>query len=161
MHKTLPTAVISKLERIQNEWLWKRYSFAKQRMIEKNGQDKLNERQLFHGTKSTTPDKIYQSEQGFDFRCSGETNMWGAGTYFAVNASYSNSYSYSLTQNDKQMFLADVLTGVAYKCQPDPKLKKPPQNHDSVTGHTNGSDIFVIYDLDQSYPEYLITYRST
>lgn len=161
MHKTLPTAVISKLERIQNEWLWKRYSFAKQRMIEKNGQDKLNERQLFHGTKSTTPDKIYQSEQGFDFRCSGETNMWGAGTYFAVNASYSNSYSYSLTQNDKQMFLADVLTGVAYKCQPDGTLKKPPQNHDSVTGHTNGSDIFVIYDLDQSYPEYLITYRST
>ena len=166
VYKTLPNATILKLERIQNEWLWKRYYFAKQRMIEKNGL--LNESKLFHGTSLTPPDKIYQSQQGFDFRCSGEMNMWGTGTYFAVNASYSDSYSHQLANNEKEIFLADVLTGVTCQCKPDSKLKKPPPKasgandgelYDSVTGHTNGSDIFVIYELDQAYPAYVITYK--
>ena len=89
-----------------------------------------------------------QSEHGFDFRCSSVSNMWGTGTYFAVKARYSDSNSHNLFTNLKQMFLADVLTGVAFKCPPDQTLKKPPQKpfsdgdlYDSVTGSTNGSNL--------------------
>ena len=137
----------------------------------------INEKQLFHGTSSTPPEKIFKSRQGFDFRfCS--NGMWGTGTYFAVIASYSDTkYAYR-SAGAKQLILAKVLTGETYRCSSDPSLKKPPvkkshvlsstssdtfvdELYDSVCGHKNGSDIFVIYDHEKAYPDYLITYDTT
>ncbi len=166
-HKTLPSTGIVSIKRIQNKWLWDRYSFAKQRMSERNA-GIVNEQMLFHGTRETPPEKIYNSEQGFDFRFSTK-GMWGTGTYFAINASYSQSYSYSTIQG-KQMILASVLTGETYRCPPDGSLKKPPikpRKHgsfedelfDSVSGQTKGSDVFIIYDHEKAYPYYLITFN--
>ena len=168
MHKTLPEAKVTKLQRIQNEWIWKRYAFTKQRMSEKNGESLVNEKYLFHGTGTTPPEKIYKAEQGFDFRYSSDDNLWGTGTYFAVNACYSDRYSYA-SGNERCMFLAYVLTGETCECKPDRQMRKPPckphckgnfenELYDSVTGHTNGSQIYVIYDNEKSYPAYLITY---
>ena len=171
VRKTLPSAQVVSVERIQNQWLWEKYHFSKQRMSEKY-EGIVNEKDLFHGTSSTPPEKIFKSEQGFDFRfCS--RGVWGTGTYFAVNASYSNNYAYT-TGAKKQMILAKVLTGETCQCNPDSSLKKPPvksrsklggsrntfedELYDSVKGHTNGSDIFVIYDHEKAYPAYLITY---
>jgi hypothetical protein len=31
--------------------------------------------------------------------------------------------------------------------------------HDSIKGHTNGSDVYMIYTNKKAYPEYLITYK--
>ena len=180
--ETLPSAKILKLERIQNQWLWEKHTFSKQRMAVKNRGD-VNEKELFHGTRSTPPEKIFKSEHGFDFRFASK-RMWGEGTYFAINAQYSNNYAYSVGDT-KQMILAKVLTGETYHSPPDGSLKKPPvksqlrgrhmysgssgdssgevfedERYDSVSGHTNGSDIFVIYDHDKAYPAYLITYKT-
>ena len=175
MLKTLPSAQIVKLERIQNQWLLEKYTFSKQRMTEKNKGD-VNEKELFHGTRGTPPEKVFKSEHGFDFRFSSH-GMWGEGTYFAVNAQYSDGYAYSLGDS-KQMILAKVLTGETYRCPPDSSLKKPPvkpsqprpdsssgevfedERYDSVSGNTNTSDIFVIYDHEKAYPAYLITYKT-
>jgi hypothetical protein len=55
---------------------------------------------LFHGSKSTKPDKIYESEEGFDIRFS-QGGMWGYANYFAVNASYSNEYATVYTTNQR------------------------------------------------------------
>ncbi len=165
-HKTLPGTRIVTIKRIQNKWLWDRYSFAKQRMSERNA-GRVNEQMLFHGTRGTAPEKIYKSEQGFDFRFS-SNGMWGTGTYFAVNASYSYNYSYSAGQY-KEMLLASVLTGDTHRCPPDGTLKKPPikprkadsfedELYDSVSGHTRGSDVFIIYDHEKAYPCYVISY---
>ena len=167
IHKTLPYRLITSIKRIQNKWLWDRYSFAKQRMAGRNG-GITNEISLFHGTGTTPPEKVYKSEQGFDFRFS-TSGMWGTGTYFAVNASYSDNYCYQLSHG-KQMILASVLTGETYRCPPDGSLKKPPikprkhgsfedERYDSVSGHTGGSDVFIIYDHEKAYPYYLITYN--
>ena len=171
VHKTLPSAQVVSVERIQNQWLWEKYHFSKQRMSEKY-EGIVNEKDLFHGTSSTPPEKIFKSEQGFDFRFC-YRGMWGTGTYFAVSASYSNNYAYT-TGARKQMILAKVLTGETFQCNQDSSLKKPPvksrsklggsrntfedELYDSVKGHTNGSDIFVIYDHEKAYPAYLITY---
>ena len=177
VNKTLPSAQILKLERIQNQWLWEKYTFSKQRMTEKNKSD-VNEKELFHGTRGTPPEKVFKSEHGFDFRFSSH-GMWGEGTYFAVNAQYSDRYAYSVSDS-KQMILAKVLTGETCRCPQDGSLKKPPvkpsqsrfrpnsssgevfedERYDSVSGYTNGSDIFVIYDHEKAYPAYLITYKT-
>lgn len=168
MHKTLPAARVITLQRIQNEWLWDRYALAKQRMLEKYGEMFVNEneKRLFHGTGTTPPEKIYRSETGFDFRFSSDDNLWGAGTYFAVNASYSERYVHRSPQY-QVMIVATVLTGETCMLhKPDRTLKKPPPKqqfegelYDSVKGHSKGSDIFVIYDHEKAYPAYLITYR--
>ena len=167
---------IKRIERIQNMWLWKRYDEARRRMSEKN-KGHVNERMLFHGTKRTEPKKIYDSEQGFDSRLASE-GLWGTGTYFAVKAAYSDRYAYTTADGHKQMFLAEVITGVTCKCPQNRALKAPPKKddcpsyavgtstrsmfedelYDSVNGETGGSEIFVIYEHGKVYPSYLITY---
>ena len=169
VHLTLARAQLVLVERIQNQWLWDRYTFAKQRMVEKNGGE-VNEKELFHGTRETLPEKIYRSEQGFDFRYSA-MGSWGSGTYFAVNASYSHNYAFKKTEGGQvvyQMLLAHVLTGMSYSCPPNPTLRRPPvrqsgpfedQLYDSVQGNTGSSDVYVVYDHEKAYPAYVLTYK--
>jgi hypothetical protein len=163
MKKTLPNVNIIKIERVQNKDLWKYYSLKLNNIKERNNNRNMEYVQwLFHGTRNTSPSHIY--EKGFDMRyCNG---MWGQGVYFAVNASYSNSYVHNSPQG-KQMFLSRVIVGDFCVSQPNSNLRFPPYKdqarmimHDSVKGHTGGSDVFIIYDNCQAYPEYLITYTT-
>ena len=133
---------------------------------------------LFHGTGRTEPSVIYNGDIGFDMRYS-DSGMWGRGTYFAVNASYSVNYSSTeAATGSKQFFLARVLLGdhcEVLDSNPRPdvpsrtQLRKPPARHDldtgaiedtydSVKGYTGGSDVYIVYQNNQGYPEYLITY---
>lgn len=159
---------IVKLERIQNKWLWERYARHRERIrLKNNGQ--CNEMDLFHGTRGTMPSQIFNGEEGFDMRFCVK-GLWGIGTYFAEKASYSDSYAHSPSGGTKQMFLAKVLTGHYVDKQPDDKLRMPPSKqdgggmfaetrYDSVRGVAEGSQVFVVYSNDKSYPYYLITYR--
>ena len=169
LQKTLKGVTVWRLERIQNKWLWERYSFAKRRMLKTN-KGHVNEKHLFHGTRGTEPEKVFRSEKGVDFRFSRE-GLWGTGSYFAVNASYSDAYAYSTPGgfNVKQMFICKVLTGDCYNAgsTTDKSLRQPPlkssegheeKRYDSVKGHTNGSDVYVVYDHEKVYPAYLVTY---
>ena len=162
---TLPSAMIVKIERVQNKWLWEKYFQHAERMKKKNG-GTINEKMLFHGTRNTPPSSIYNNEEGFDMRFS-NAGMWGTGNYFAVNARYSNSYSHHLPDGTKQMFLAKVLTGDSIQLQPDNRLRMPPEKssskgvvrYDTVTGQTGGSQVFIAYSNDKAYPFYLISYK--
>ena len=170
IRKTLSGATIVKLERIQNKWLWERYSFAKNRLSQTN-KGNVNEKHLFHGTRDTPPEKVFKSEKGVDFRFS-RAGMWGTGSYFAVNASYSDVYAYTAVGIEKKMFIiCKVLTGESYNAKTsDNSLRQPPlkpvathesfeeERYDSVKGHTNGSDIYIVYDHEKVYPAYLVTY---
>ena len=170
--KTLSRARVTKLQRIQNKWLWERYCFAKKRMHKANN-GSLNEKNLFHGTRDTPPEKVIRSEKGIDFRYSSKGGLWGEGSYFAINASYSDNYSHSVQfSSKKQMLICKVLTGECYNYehQHNRSLKQPPvkpstgkyaleERYDSVKGFTNGSNIFVVYDHEKVYPAYLITYE--
>ena len=161
---TVSNAQILKIERIQNNLLWKRYSARQKEIIKHSGV--VNEKQLFHGTRGTDPREIYDSDAGFDMRFSAQ-GMWGQANYFAFNASYSNNYAYS-SGGQRKIFLAMVLTGDSYQCEPDSSLRKPPKNpkktglanmrYDTVTGTTRGSQVYMTYDNNSAYPAYLITY---
>ena len=171
IRKTLQGVTVVRLERIQNKWLWERYLFARKRMVVTN-RSHVNERHLFHGTRKTEPEKVFRSEKGVDFRFSGE-GLWGTGSYFAVNASYSDTYAYVTPGgiNEKQMFICQVLTGDCYDAgtRTDQSLRQPPlksrqgheeKRYDSVKGFTNGSYVYVVYDHEKVYPAYLVSYST-
>ena len=176
MQKTMPTVRISKLERIQNKWLWNRYSQHCDEIKEKNG-GVLMEKELFHGTGVNDPQLIYKGEEGFDMRfCN--TGMWGRGIYFTASAKYSDRYAFTSRgggiAGSRQMFLARVNIGETHECRPDRNLTMPPMKpsqastsssvqfslvrYDSVTGITSGSQVYIVYDNRKAYPLYLITY---
>ena len=161
-HATLPQNYIVKIERIQNKWLWEKYYQHRDRMKRKN-HGVINEMLLFHGTRNTLPNTIYQDEEGFDTRF-GRAGMWGNGNYFAVNASYSNDYAHCSLNGTRQMFLVKVLTGRSIKLEPDNTLRIPPivqgnLRYDTVNGETNGSQVYIAYSNDKAYPFYLISYN--
>lgn len=79
---------VTKIERVQNKWLWKKYCLQKELMIEKNGQDNVSEKRLFHGTGAIIPALIWKGENSFDMRLS-QCGVWGRGAYFAEKAAYS------------------------------------------------------------------------
>jgi hypothetical protein len=54
-----------------------------------------NCKNMFHGTSSTDPKKIFQSEEGFNVNYAND-GFGGKAIYFAENSSYSNSYSFKL-----------------------------------------------------------------
>ena len=150
------------IERIQNWWLWKKYIQQMSMMEEKNS-GVVNEMELFHGTRDTDPQDIYDSEEGFDMRFSAP-GMWGQANYFAVNACYSHNYAFSDGSGQMGMFLAKVLTGDSFECSSDRSLRMPPLKssaggvqlgqvrYDTVTGITNGSRVYMTYDNHKAYP---------
>lgn len=154
---------LKRIERIQNKWLWRHYCLCRERIRSKNG-GMENEKWLFHGTRETRPQEVYNSEKGFDFRFS-RPGMWGSGVYFAEKASYSHVYKYE-SPRGKQMFLVRVLTGDAVELPSSPNLKMPPPKnpadktvcYDSVKGFTKNTNVYIVYEHDKSYPAYLITY---
>ena len=94
--------------------------------------------------------------------------MWGRGTYFASEASYSNhGFAYHNAERQvSQLFLAHVLTGDSICLPPNENIKMPPLKegsnirYDSVNGVTNGCLVYILYKLDMAYPAYLITYTT-
>ena len=165
---TITDAYIKRIWRVQNTWLWKRYVHHKKMMEEKN-RGAVNEMELFHGTGETDPREIYDSEEGFDMRFSAQ-GMWGQANYFAVKASYSDKYAHTNTSGQKEIFLANVLTGDTYRCSSDSSLRMPPLKpstggvqlhqvrYDTVTGFTGGCQVYMTYDNQKAYPTYLILY---
>ena len=183
MQKTLPAVQIMKVERIQNEWLWKKYSQHCVEIKKKNG-GMLVEKELFHSSGVNDPHLIYQGEEGFDVRLCSE-GRWGIGIYFAASAKSLHRYAYTAAVGDnstpvayRQMFLARVNVGETYECPPDHTLKMPPpkpssqsatsssvqfsvDRYDSVTGVTKDSRVYIVYDNRKAYPLYLISYTCT
>ena len=166
-HQTIPHAQLLWIHRIQNKLLWRKYHDCSKRMLEFNGA--LQEHLLFHGTSATDPEKIYAGDASFDMRFS-RNGLWGRGNYFAVNASYSNSYAYQI-KGLKKILAAWVLTGASYTSPPK-AFDKPPirprpgsegieRRYDSINGIAGGSKVYITFENDHAYPAYLITYKDT
>ena len=181
---TLTTANILKISRIQNVWLWEKYTNQKKLLHRKN-KGRVNEMELFHGTRKNDPKLIYNGQDGFDMRMSNK-GYWGQANYFAVNSSYSDQYAF-VSGGTREMILVKVLTGDTCECPSDSSLRLPPpkpmkqelqktttvgdmrprlkslkfqvQRYDTVTGTTGGSRVYMTYDNEKSYPAYLIQYN--
>ncbi|XP_048752816.2 protein mono-ADP-ribosyltransferase PARP12-like isoform X1 [Ostrea edulis] len=154
---------ISNIYRVQNLALWKEYTMKKSNMERVHAKNvrSVDERSLFHGTDSF--DTCYGiCTNNFDFRLSGKNaTMYGKGSYFAVTSNYSNSYTKGPT---RLMFQAKVMVGSYTKGTHD--MTCPPiipgeghKRYDSCINDGANPSIFVIFDRNQCYPEYLIAYK--
>lgn len=155
---------IIKIERIQNPVLWKSLQIKKNDMEKRNGHQQ-NEKRLFHGTCHTTV--AYINEHGFNRSYAGKNAaMYGNGTYFAVNASYSANRTYSKPKpNGEQcMYLCRVLTGdftlgKQGMIVPPTKTATSVHQFDSVVDNMANPTMYIIFHDSHAYPEYLITFK--
>lgn len=168
-HETLPKlkASILMVEKIRNDELRERYERKCERIQRKltlRGYDEI-EKLLFHGTTPDVVDAI--CKHNFDHRLRGKNGtQYGEGSYFAVDASYSNNYSSDDGERTRYMFLASVLTGESKLGRRNfrrPPLKDPSNPtsdlYDSCVDDENRPKIFVIFNDEQCYPSYLIKYH--
>ncbi|XP_071965737.1 protein mono-ADP-ribosyltransferase PARP12-like [Antedon mediterranea] len=156
---------ILKIQRVQNQELWEDYQRKQERMIKKLPPGTTVERRLWHGTREYHTQAICQ--QNFDFRCSGSSfgTAFGQGSYFARDAKFSTKYAICANDGHKFVFLAKVLVGEYTKGKTS--HRRPPEKlqagnskslYDSCVDDTIDPSIFVIFDKDQMYPEYLVQY---
>ncbi|XP_052008490.1 protein mono-ADP-ribosyltransferase PARP12 isoform X2 [Xyrauchen texanus] len=158
--RTMPKSIIHRIERVQNLSLWRVFQWQKEQMTEMNGGKGVDQRYLFHGTDESLIEAICQ--QNFDWRiCGSHGTLYGRGSYFARDASYSDRYAKSTTKT-KKMFVALVLVGEFTKGNITlvrPPQKKSNQNlYDSCVDNETNPAIFVVFEKYQVYPEYIIEY---
>ncbi|XP_078314361.1 uncharacterized protein LOC111128440 isoform X2 [Crassostrea virginica] len=164
--KTMKTATILQIERVQNAYNWEVYELLRRKMEKKNGQRRVNERDLYHGTDPHAVEVI--CKQNMDFRLAGKKvgHLYGKGTYFARDARKSDPYASSDDYGNKYMFLVKVLCGnmaLGKKTytRPPPLNRSDPHSdlYDCCVDDVDDPTIFCIFDPNQYYPRYLIKYR--
>ncbi|XP_010286854.1 PREDICTED: poly [ADP-ribose] polymerase 12, partial [Phaethon lepturus] len=157
--RTMPKTIIKRIHRVQNPSLWELYQWQKEQMQKSNGRKTVDERFLFHGTSKKYIDAICQ--QNFDWRiCGLHGTVYGKGSYFARDASYSDNYCREDSYT-KTMFLARVLVGeftLGNSSYVRPPLKDNGNFYDSCVNSCSNPSIFVVFEKQQIYPEYLIVY---
>ncbi|KAM5170786.1 protein mono-ADP-ribosyltransferase PARP12-like isoform 2-T2 [Mantella aurantiaca] len=159
---TVSGQTVKNLWRIQNPTLWHVYQWQKDQMKKKNMGIPVDERQLFHGTDSDKTDAI--CKENFDWRVCGTNGVvYGQGSYFARDASYSHDYTSPTSEGIRTMFVARVLVGDFVKG--DQKMRRPPQKYnsperyDSCVNNIHDPSIFVVFEKFQVYPEYILEYE--
>ena len=141
-------------------------------------QAEVGEKWLFHGTSADSVSKIVRD--GFDMRLSG--GLFGFGSYFAENADKADQYARSST-GEFPLFLCRVaLGGCVATAERRDGVRRPPCIEGHYDGGTRCDHIradsivalcqrkdgrgcvashreYVVYDLHQAYPQFLLTYR--
>jgi Poly(ADP-ribose) polymerase catalytic domain len=117
-----------KLERVQNTDMWLSYEAMRKHVLTvkyatgaAQGRVKVNaaapgdgepvERALWHGTRSLPPHDLASTDVGW---CASYAapGSFGKGSYFATDPNYSLwGYAFGIAGGEKQLILADVLTG--------------------------------------------------
>uniref|UniRef100_UPI0009B3EE4D poly [ADP-ribose] polymerase 11-like n=1 Tax=Monopterus albus TaxID=43700 RepID=UPI0009B3EE4D len=156
---------IVSIKRIQNMDLWEQYCRKKQQLMRIHCVKEIQEKRLFHGTDINNVKSI--CKYNFDVRLAGKLgDSYGKGVYFAKHASYSDRHISRHFQpqcgNIRIIFLALVMIGKS--TVGEPHFQKPDHGtlellHDSCVDYIDHPTIFVIFDSNQIYPEYLIEYR--
>ncbi|XP_072024947.1 protein mono-ADP-ribosyltransferase PARP14-like [Amphiura filiformis] len=102
-----PNANIVQIDRIQNKEIYTQYTARKEQMKARLGME--TERLLYHGTSQDTVDKI--NMRGFNRSyCGKNAVVFGKGTYFARDLSYSaqDRYSQRDANNQKYIYICKV-----------------------------------------------------
>ncbi|KAM9351797.1 protein mono-ADP-ribosyltransferase PARP12 [Symphorus nematophorus] len=159
--RTMPQSTINSIQRIQNPALWRVFQWQREQMKQRNGGKPVNEQYLFHGTDESLIEAI--CEQNFDWRmCGVHGTAYGKGSYFARDASYSDKYASIKKSLNKIMFVTLVLVG-EYTRGSSSYVRPPPKGngkalYDSCVDRESNPSIYVVFEKQQIYPEYLIKY---
>ncbi|KAM4712364.1 protein mono-ADP-ribosyltransferase PARP11-like [Anableps anableps] len=165
-HDGLLNRTIISIVRVQNLDLWEMYCRKKKQLMRLQGTNNIQERRLFHGTDTENIASI--CKYNFDLRIAGQHGaLFGKGIYFTSRAFYADIYSpIRISPTDgrltKVIFLAQVMVGKSkpgqfHFCKPDNGSLE--NFHDSCVDDLDDPMIFVMFDPNQIYPEYLIEYE--
>ncbi|XP_033888392.1 protein mono-ADP-ribosyltransferase PARP11-like isoform X2 [Acipenser ruthenus] len=172
---------ITAVKRIQNLDLWEFFCRKKAQLKRRNQGAEIEEKMMFHGTSHENIEAICTNN--FDCRLNGSHGtVFGKGAYFARDAVYaakfcktSENHGTILKKHDvapnvfqaqphfKSLFLVRVLVGSytlgkSHYCRPPSKDMSYINFYDSCVDDVNNPKIFVIFDNNQIYPEYLIEF---
>lgn len=131
----------------------------------------VNEAFFFHGTNADAAEKISVNDFCINLAGSNAGTLYGRGVYLAENASKSDEYTTPLSNGERHLLLCRAILGRAYytaTVENDPRecedacLKG---KYHSVLGDRKMCRgtfrEFVIFDTDQVYANYILTYRRT
>uniref|UniRef100_A0A673IQZ4 Poly [ADP-ribose] polymerase n=1 Tax=Sinocyclocheilus rhinocerous TaxID=307959 RepID=A0A673IQZ4_9TELE len=172
---------IRSIQRVQNLDLWEFFCRKKAQLRKIKRVLDVEEKMLFHGTGHSNIQAI--CTYNFDWRLTGSHgDVYGKGSYFARDARYSSKFCHSTSKHNfilqrhglappvfqsdppyKCMFLARVLVGEytlghPQYCRPPSKDMSIGNFFDSCVDDMMSPKIFVIFDNNQIYPEYLIEF---
>ncbi|NXG27562.1 PAR12 polymerase, partial [Dromaius novaehollandiae] len=159
--QTMKDYSIRRLRRIQNPVLWQHFQLQKEQMKKRGPGQEVDEQLLFHGTSPSHLAAI--CEQNFDWRvCGAHGTLYGKGSYFARDASYSHQYCPSSTGHQR-MFVAHVLVGDFVQgnseyLRPPPRPGNANRLYDSCVDDPEDPSIFVIFEKHQIYPVCIFEY---
>jgi len=106
----------------------------------------INEFYLFHGTSSKSAHFI--CEHGFDERVADLNGLYGAGSYFAINAC--KSHQYSLKYKDSSTFVmlvCRVVMGSPYFTSTQHNGQRRPPDNAATPGRPFDSEYIVRYTV--------------
>ena len=173
-----PLVKIQRIERVQHLLYWNNYKANLQSMTmrertrKEQGKDFIDDCErhwLYHGTTKETAEAIIA--HGFNRSYAGKNaTVYGPGTYFARDLSYSwrSQYSRPGPHGEKYIFLCRVAVGAFCKWPSGSTSKEPPTRDtdtrllfDSTTDADANPSIIVSYKDFQVYPEYLVVFSGT
>mmetsp|Transcript_30234 Transcript_30234/g.26687 ORF Transcript_30234/g.26687 Transcript_30234/m.26687 type:complete len:460 (-) Transcript_30234:416-1795(-) len=151
--------------KIQHKHRYDAYRTKKKQILKSlsNNKNKLNELYLYHGTDLESIIKILH--QGFLRQFASKT-VYGKGSYFARDASYSCSTQYSSPDNDgfQHILLCRVICGEWILGSSSMKLPPTKPNsytpYETTVNNETKPSVFVTYKDDQAMPMYLISFKS-
>ncbi|XP_070211879.1 protein mono-ADP-ribosyltransferase PARP14-like isoform X1 [Littorina saxatilis] len=161
--QTVGNVAIVAVKRIQNPHLYHQYVAKKAHLEKQNPPGTTNEKSLWHGTSSDAIQNI--NHHGFNRSfCGKNATVHGQGVYFAVNANYSASATYSPPDpsGTRHVYLCKVLVGVPTKGSSSMRVLPMRQGHilyDSAVDNVQNPSMYVIFNDTQAYPEYLIDFQ--
>ncbi|XP_053409981.1 zinc finger CCCH-type antiviral protein 1 isoform X1 [Nycticebus coucang] len=139
---------IEKIKMIQNSELSNNFRRKKMQMTNKT------EKLLFYATRRTYVESICANNFNLVLHETHE-NKYGKGYYFAEDAIYSHK-NCPYDAKNIIMFVARVLVGSFIEGHMT--YTSPPLHYDSCVDTRGSPSVFVIFDKDQIYPEYVIEY---
>merc|ERR1711988_496122 len=164
---TLPANLqVVMVERVQNLSMWQSYAVKRQTILAREraeNSSRFERAWLFHGTNAEVIPKIIQ--QGFNRSfCGKNATAYGKGVYFARDAAYSSSTTYSVpdAQGVQHMFACRVAVGEYCLGKSNvltPDVREGDILYDTTVNNLRNPSIFVTYHDAQAYPEYIIHFR--
>ncbi|KAL8567911.1 hypothetical protein ACOMHN_059033 [Nucella lapillus] len=159
---TVPNVTVTTISRVQNPHLYHQY-MAKKAHLEKQNAGVQNEKTLWHGTSSDaiTNINLYGFNRSF---CGKNATVHGDGVYFAINANYSATATYSPPDisGNRYIYYCKVLVGCPTVGQQNMRVLPPRSGDilfDSATDNHKRPSMYIIFNDTQAYPEYMITFQ--
>merc|ERR1712070_1165553 len=118
---------------------------------------------LFHGTDEETVPKIITGGFNRSF-CGKNATAYGKGVYFARDAAYSSSTTYSVPDSSgvQHMFACRVTVGeycIGHHDQLVPDVRVGNVLYDTTVDKLDNPTLYVTYHDAQAYPDYIVHFK--